>query len=196
MNLSELRNLIRAYTLRDDLTDTLINGFVTLAETKFRASIKHHLMETTVVLPIAAGTNYVTIPADFKEARSIELNGETITLTSIDERDGVGVCKPGYIISGNRIMIVPADVATGDVTLVYFALVPSLTEGAQTNWLIDRFPDVYLHSVLAAAYHFLDNERQMGTESQLLAGAIANVTASHMKAAYSGSTMRMPKGGL
>lgn len=197
MDLFDLRAYIRDHTIRADLSDALIGGFIAQAESGFRRDIpRHRLAEKCVELTANVTTGAAQVPADFREARSIHLDGRPLRLVSIDTRTKAKGTPAGYYISGDRLVLVPPPAESGGkVSLVYWATVPPLTEAAPTNWVLENFAPLYIHSVLMIAYGFLRDTEGQGQQAALYQNAIGTVASDHARSAYSGGTPQMPAGG-
>lgn len=177
MAITDYNSLIEAvegYTLRYDMP---LGTFIGLAESKFRPIISHYQQDTTVVLPIVGGK--ITLPADCLEAQFIRVNNYDTRQISLygGERyaDEVVYTQIGrtYEFDG------PDDISTA--TLIYRAEIPALTEAAPTNWLIEKFPEVYLHAVLGRAYRWLKDMESFALEEQSFQEAVALVTLDNIK---------------
>lgn len=185
-----------AFNTYSDLQQAIINyaeelspeepiaDFIALAEIELNGSIKHYRMETEVVL---TGVNAVVLPEDFLEARLIEIDGIEAERVSI--HGGTLTCGVGYYQVGNTYKIVPESTKPRTVRLVYYRAIPALSDQNTTNWLLKKFPNVYLRAALVQGYKFFDNERLEKAEQAALDKALALVDADHRRAAKSGNTL-------
>lgn len=182
---NDLKDTIADYILRSDAP---VASFITLAEADIQPILKHYLMEKTVVLSAASGR--VEFPADFLDARSIRIGG--VVAKPVSAFNAVLYKgEVGYFFDGNAIAFVGVSKFPVDVELAYFARVPALSETNQTNWLLTRFPAVYLHSSLARAYRWLKNTDAEELEKQTLTEAIGLLGEDHRRAMRSGNTIIM-----
>lgn len=195
-SLTTLRNTIRDRAARPDLSDSLINGFVTQAEGDIRRDIRvHRLMEKWVDLTANVTIGAAVLPADFKSARSVQLDGCPIHPVSIHTRTKRKGKPTGYFLSGDKLVLVPPPCESGGkVNLIYYSLVPALTDENQTNWLLDNFPNVYTHAVLARAYQWLQDPNGAAEETTLYGQALGTVIEDENRAQFSGGTIIAPVG--
>ncbi|WP_421423428.1 phage adaptor protein [Agrobacterium rosae] len=179
----DLKETISDYILRSDAP---VASFIALAEADIQPMLKHYMMEHTVVLPAASGR--VVFPPDFLEARSIRIDGVVAKPVSAYN----AVLYPGeigYFFDGNAIAFVGTTTFPVDVELAYYSRVPSLSASNQTNWLLTKFPAVYLHSSLARAYRWLKNTEAEVLEKQTLSEAIGLLGEDHRRAMRGGNTI-------
>lgn len=162
-----LKTAIAAKANRTDLTAHM-PGFVQNAEAHFNRELRHG-RNLYRFADFAFTSEYTAIPSDVIEMVAIELyiNGyrrrlepdmlpNQVNARGTDPGDPVGFSvHEGFI----RLSPPPRAATTGD--LYYFRGVPTITANdANTNWLLTRFPDVYLYrSMMEAALHMQDEKR-------------------------------------
>lgn len=172
MTYDEFISLIKSYTIRDDAP---IDGFIVRAESSLRPLARHYLSEKAAVLtPVG---NAVSLPADFLEFR--QLTGDTQLyrpITPVMAETVEGQC--GYYRQGNQIVFVGTPDAT--VTLLYQASFSGISSSS-SNWLFDRFPQVYVASVLKEFHRWTQNPEGMQLENQALQEALATVAADDQR---------------
>ncbi|AYD00918.1 hypothetical protein [Neorhizobium sp. NCHU2750] len=178
MTYDEFLSTIESYTIRS-INDMPFDGFVRRAESYLRTVTKHYLAETTVVLPIVAGA--IDLPADFIEIRSI---------TGAKRYKPVAVqaavlCENevGYYRSGNRLVFVGEPDET--IELLYWAAFADLTED-QSNWLFDRFPNVYISAVLKEFHRWQTDPEGVQIESAALQEALSIVAEDDRRGRQTG----------
>jgi hypothetical protein len=162
-NLPDLR-----LALSDWMTGQYVAGqldtFIALAESEFSRKLRCREMLRRSSANIRNA--YTTLPADFLQAQNITLQGATeitlrmITMDMADYQRGRLKGRPPEfaVISGKEIEVVPAPQDPASVVeMVYYARVPSLSDVAPTNWLLSKYPDLYLNAALCAAQPYLAN---------------------------------------
>ncbi|MDT4865439.1 hypothetical protein FQZ97_1002400 [compost metagenome] len=145
-------------------------------------------MEAEVTLESVG--NVVSLPADFLEARRVLIDGtlaKPISVYGSQLRAG----EVGYFQSGNGYSIAPPQIEPRTVTLTYYKRLPALSDAAPTNWLITKFPNVYLAATLVRAYRWLKNPEEEAGEKQSLQEALAEVAADHARAVNSGNPIEL-----
>ena len=58
------------------------------------------------------------------------------------------------------IELVPAPTTNTDLALTYYASIPALADD-DTNWLLDKAPDLYLYASLLEAAPYLKNDQRI-----------------------------------
>lgn len=136
------------YSGRDDVAH-LFSRFVSLAEAKINRVLRVGQMEASATIEIVDGNG--DLPGDFLEARMVlGTAGQGLSAWSLQElqrRYGTtGGLSRGYSIVGGVIQARPT--SSGNITLSYYARIPSLTPSSPTNWLLQQAPDAYLYAVV------------------------------------------------
>jgi hypothetical protein len=81
---------------------------------------------------------------------------------------------------------------SGDRTVTYFAALPTLTtNNATTNWLLIRYPDVYLYAVAVEAAKHLKDADLLAVSKQMLADSLRSVKIDDDRARWSNTTVRV-----
>lgn len=190
MNLRELKAAVASYAVRTE-EELPLALLITLAESKFTASVKHRLAERQQDIAVTKGARSFPLPADFQAARSIKIAGRPLVLASIDVLDGSPGCTDRYAIVGNAVHLHSAPAEAVTIALTYYARVPALTEAAPTNWLLTAFPDVYLYAALVEFAIWSQDADAQARYPALLGVALGNLAADHTRSAYSGSTLQV-----
>ena len=164
MSYDELIELIQTYTIR---TDIPVEMLMRLAEASLRPIAKHYLAEKTVTLTVT--DEIAELPTDLLEIRAI--TGaigkiyKPISPVATELYDG----EIGYYRVGDSISFVPHSASTVDaqVTLLYRYSFPNLTD-TQSNWLFERFPNIYVRAILKEANRWLKDAEGVATEDAAL----------------------------
>lgn len=159
---SELLTELDAFLNRSDLT-ARIPTFIKLFESRVSRILRTPEMEEEYTFAIAAGVNTYALPSDFLGARAVYYDDEellavspAVSRSNYDPDEGIPVA---YSIVGTDMVLVPTPNASDTVTLIYLQKVPALTEDAPTNWLLSKYPDLYLYGTLTiASAHIRDDE--------------------------------------
>jgi len=130
--------------------------FATLFEAALNRKLRTHDMERSAVAFILSGTDniYGGLSADYLENRSIYL--QTSPKKTVLKPASIDIIRSQYDYSGipkffaileDDIVIGPY--ANGDYVAIleYYAKIPSI-ETNNTNWLLTKYPDVYLYGML------------------------------------------------
>lgn len=149
--LAELRTAVTNWSHRGDLTTSLIDEFIALAESDLQVRAKLTQWDTEASVTITAGSG--PLPSDFASMVSVQYGNESTTLTQVSPAKyefllaATDAATPiNYAIIGSTLRVVP--IATGTAQIVYSARFTPLTNGAPTNSLLTLFPDAYLNGAM------------------------------------------------
>lgn len=169
---SDLKSAISNWFMgRSDLASNA-DDFIDLAESYFNLMLRCREMETTETL--TPSSNVCTLPTDYLEYKRVtELASPRRKLAYITE-DAADALYPfrdaglanHFTIIGNSLQALP--LSTNDIELTYYQKVPALSDGAPTNWLLTRAPNIYLHGCLFYAAEFVKDSEEMVKEGALM----------------------------
>lgn len=164
MTYEELLETIQNYIIRDDAP---VESFIRRAETSLRTVARHYLSEKAVKLTVGVG-GCVSLPSDFLEIRTITgtKTYRPIAVANAKLKDD----EVGYYRVGNKLHFVGKPDAK--VGFLYYASFPDLN-ATQSNWLFDRFPNVYLAAVLKESYRWEKDAEGVAIEQAALSEALA-----------------------
>lgn len=159
---------------------------VKLAEASFNRRLRCREQMTTATITIASGT--ATLPVDLEEivgvydgAGTEYINQPVQSLQQVQDRGY-------YAISGSSI------IAKSDetLTLQYYAKLPTITDSmADSNWLLQRHPGLYLYGVsFEAAKHLADADMAQAV-NQILEMEYAAVEAADASSRYARARVRV-----
>lgn len=149
-----------ADTLDRDDVETRLPRWLKLVEARLNRLLDDPDMETSTTLT----GDGATLPADYGSMVSIgTADGNRLTSMGPSEYAAIlpasGVSRY-YTIREGKVYYVPG---SANVTLVYRRSIPPLTVGNDTNWLLERAPDLYLYGVLLQAEAWdANNEHAVG----------------------------------
>ena len=163
---------------RQDLTDQ-IPAFVRFAESQFNRELRVRDMQVRAYTTSA--NELVELPDDWLEHYSLTTADggvlEYMTEANSNRAKGDGLAGEtfGYTVIGNAIELVPAPGADMELRMVYYARIPHLGPTQPSNWLLAKYPDVYLYSVLVQSMPYLKDDARLATWIQLRAGMIESM---------------------
>jgi len=177
---------------RDDLSDK-IPTFIQLAEARLKRLLSMPDMETTVTLTAAAS---VPLPADFNSVRSLYLTTtprQLVTPVAPADFYGRPFDTPGlptiYAIVDGNLVFSPAPDASTPAVMTYLATIPSLGTSQETNWLLTKYPDIYLYASLVQAEFYGWNDDRLTLIKGALDEAIAEANSDGNRQRYSGAPL-------
>lgn len=152
------------YIARDDL-EGYYPTFIQLAEKRLNSGLKALGMQGEVALT-ASATGEVALPTDYIEWVSLSwmaANGRPRRLRYVEPNSPEFTFRhrPNgdpqfYTVSANMLRLAPG--RAGNLELVHYKRIPSLTADAPTNWLITTAPQLYLYATLGESYVFQKDE--------------------------------------
>jgi len=161
-------DIVLFYKNRTDIAASA-NSIIAYSESYLNTKLRCREMETVVTLtPVS---NVCTLPSDYLEYKrvvevaSIRRRLEYITEDAVDAlyptRDS-GLSS-NFTIVGNSLTALP--MSSNDIELTYYQQIPALSESNTTNWLLTRFPNLYLHTGLMYAAELTKDEEQLTKEA-------------------------------
>jgi hypothetical protein len=146
---------------RDDLT-ARVPDFIRLTEVRLNRILEDPDMEVAIDT-VAAGA-YTALPADFGSMVSVTTGQGALAAMGAADFAGIDSSVSGipryYTIVEGSITFAPAN-ATASIHMVYRRSIPPLTADDDTNWLLERAPDVYLYGALVQASAFLSEDDRL-----------------------------------
>ena len=159
---TSLKDSIADWIARDDLT-SVIPDFVVQFEAEANLRLRVRDQETVTTLTTTLGV--VALPSDYLAWRRVynTTNGtrreleyvHPSYLTALYPTSAAGDPKSFTIDAGNLIILPYNDTASA-ITFDYYKVVPPLASNA-SNWLLTKWPNVYLNGSLAEAYKYIKN---------------------------------------
>ena len=189
-NYSQLQASIANWLNRDDLTAT-IPDFITLAEARFNRELRTQQM--IVRKEATSDKQYVQLPADWLEAKNIQVGTTVLEYKTMDDLDRLRAANLTgpvryYTIVGLSLELLPAPNDDIDIEMAYYQQIPALS-ASSTNWLLTKAPDLYLYGALSEAAQYLDNDERAPLWDTRVATTIESINAEAKKAEVSGSRL-------
>ena len=198
---AELQTATANWLDRTDLT-ARIPEFIELAEANFNRQIRQPDMVTRND-SFSIASRYTTLPTDTLEIVRIVVDLtpvivlEYLTPEEISERRAAMTAtgKPYYFTviggSSNQLEVVPSPDSTYTASIVYYTRIPTLTDSATTNWLLDSHPDIYLFGTLVEAEPYLKNDERMPMWTTRLDKALNDLGLQGQRERHTASGLRM-----
>ncbi len=195
---AELKTAIANFLARDDLTNR-IPEFIELAEGRINRELETREQEKRATATLSSGNEYVSLPADLRQIRSVKLNQTpivTLTYLSPDQldqeysSDGSGT-PASYSIVGQEIKIRPKPDSTMTAEIIYIGNVDALSDANTSTTLLIRSPDVYLFGALHFAYDYLLDTANAQLYNQKFNNALESVRYDEQRSTYSQGRLQM-----
>ncbi len=166
---SDLKASVADWLHRDDLS-AAITDFVALAEARINNELFCQQQITSTTLTTVSGTSTVTLPTDWLRIIRANVSDQYQALELISPHKfdqlyadaSTGVPRH-YLIEADSLVLGPTPSSAYTIELTYYAEIPALSDSATTNWLLTRWPNVYLFGALceSAPYTGDDSRLQM-----------------------------------
>lgn len=168
-NYSDLKNSIRSWSAKSTsvFTDDIVSDMIAIAEAKINRILTDPNGHNVVALTVTAGDPLVVLPSDINEQSVIwyDYGGyrkvidpfSPAQLASANGYTGTGPPLFYNVEQANKIRLTPAPDAAYSMYLSYFAEVPNLSGSNTTNWMLTKYPDIYLVACLEQAERFMKN---------------------------------------
>ena len=132
---AELKTAIANFLARDDLTAT-IPTFIQLAEGRMSRELETREQEKRATTSLTSGDQYVTLPVDLREVRSVKLNTNPVKVlsyyspTSLDASYGTDAAgRPeGYSIVGAEMKVRPIPDSAYEMEILYVGTLPAISD--------------------------------------------------------------------
>lgn len=176
-----LKTEVAAWLHRNDLTDR-IPTFIEFATNRLSRSITSPRMEASTTLSVVNGV--ASIPGNFRSAIAMTLGTvEYKAITAADLRamnqGGIRPTYPVYSIVNNQFNVYPAE--SSSPTLIYSVQLTNLVADADTNWVLQDYPDVYLMAALAEARKFVLDDTRLVQYEQMTIARIAELNRNELR---------------
>lgn len=155
MDYANLKTQISDWTHRTDLA-AYLDTFIDLTEAEINNKLRMSEMEDRATT--TATSEYIPLPGGFLEMRNIQLNTSpvrTLEYRTPYEMDRLNQAQSGnptrYTIIGDEIQLYPVP-ASAEVEITYYKSITPIDGTTTTNFVLNRFPMVYLHGCLKHAY--------------------------------------------
>ncbi|HYE25095.1 MAG TPA: hypothetical protein VEG32_07840 [Clostridia bacterium] len=189
---SELQQQVSDFLARSDLAD-FIPTFINMAEDWFNygtddmAPLRVREMEEVEELEPTSGA--CDVPDDFlQHIRAVEVGSIRRVLSYItpDQAEFRHATRDGgipvdFTIVGSSLYMFP--LSSNDIELTYYAKIPQLVT-AETNWLLQKAPTLYLRATLAVAADFIKDNEEAAKNLMLTKALMAGLNRSDMIGRY------------
>jgi len=178
--LTNLQDDIKGYTEVGDnvFTSSVLNKFIQNAENRIFRSVDADLERCYATANLIIGNRYVTIPADLRNIRYVQLTDSSGNQVFLNQRDPSFMAEyyktpntqsssiPKYYGNWdeNFWVVAPTPNATYSITLAYNKEPTSLTDATVSGtgtYLSNKYQDLLLYASLVNAYGYLKGPTDM-----------------------------------
>lgn len=203
---SDLKTSIANFAGRTDLT-SLIPDFIALAHAQINRDLRDHPRMQKRDPNFSVSAEYVALPQDFSEIRSMYLNSGGTARAELSMQYDNWVAsetsaEPRYVtVVGSQgaqdremLRFGPPPDSTYVYTLEYIAKLPALTNSNDHNWVLDNHPDAYLYGALVALATYLKDADAASGYSAVYGNAMGEILKAAHRTRSFGPPMRAQPG--
>lgn len=162
---SDLKQAIQDWKARSDLA-TKADDFIDLAEAFFNVKLRQLQMEKQDTLATTANEPLVILPTDYLGMINLSLSDDPapldmVSLKYIDDRFQVAqASRPRYYAlqydeGVAKVKLAPEPDSVYTLNINYFYGIEPLSDSNTTNWLLTKYPNLYLSACLYEACKYL-----------------------------------------
>jgi hypothetical protein len=194
-NYSDLKTSVLSWLNRtgDTYLSSQASDIIVLTEARLNRLL---LVNERLIEATGTFADPLPVPADLWTVKSIvwETGGGEIPLRAVSlEEYAMHVSSAGYPAVytefNGELLIAPT--ASGDYILRYYAKIPALSDNNTTNWLLTKYPDVYLWGALSEASSFINSDAKVQKFEAKFVTAIAEILRDNESRRLGGSLLRM-----
>lgn len=187
---AELKTAIADFLNRDDLT-AVIPTFISLAEAQIARDVRHWKQEKRVTTSV--DERYENLPNDWLEIKLVALTtGKMLQTVSMSEMADMRAASstaatPRYVrLTADQIEFYPTPSAATDISMLYYARTPALSDTDTTNWLLADAPDVLLYGALVHSAPYLTDDARTSIWGALYQAGVEKLNLESQKGQTAG----------
>lgn len=191
---AELKTAMADFLNRDDLT-AVIPTFISLAEAQIARDVRHWKQEKRVTTSV--DERYENLPNDWLEIKLVALTTgkmlQTVSMSEMAEMRAASgtAATPRYVrLTADQIEFYPTPNAATDISMLYYARIPALSDTETTNWLLTDAPDVLLYGALMHSAPYLTDDARVPVWNSLYQAGVEKLNLESQKGRTAGP-MRM-----
>lgn len=191
MDYGSLKGTVLDWIARQDISDSVFEGFTTIVEQTIAAELRCYDLEGTYVdeieSPEDSGFCSITLPADFREARVVSVGDKPLMYIE-PQRFLSNEYNGGFTIVAGK-MLFGRSAGSGKVSVIYYKRVPHINLENLTNAIIEKYPNVYLFGCLREAYSYISDNDKASLYDTRFTRALEEAKYDADTGAYSGSVL-------
>ncbi len=186
----ELKTAIADFLNRDDLT-AIIPTFISLAEAQIARDLRHWKQEKRVTTSV--DERYENLPNDWLEIKLVALSTgkmlQTVSASEMSERRSQSdiAAEPRLVrMTADQIELYPTPSTATDISMLYYARIPALSDADPSNWLLTDAPDVLLYGSLVHSAPYLTDDNRASIWGALYQSGVDNLNLESQKGRITG----------
>lgn len=187
---AELKTAIADFLNRDDLT-AVIPTFISLAEAQIARDVRHWKQEKRVTTSV--DERYENLPNDWLGIKLVALTTgkmlQTVSMSEMAEMRAASgtAATPRYVrLTADQIEFYPTPNAATDISMLYYARIPALSDTDTTNWLLTDAPDVLLYGALVHSAPYLTDDARASIWGALYQAGVEKLNLESQKGQTAG----------
>lgn len=162
---SDLKTKVGAYLGRTDLSSQIDDGIM-LFESEYNSRRSIWRKQAVASIATVAETTTANLPNDYETMVSLERVGYPgrIQVTTVEGikayRVGAGEPDKAAVYPGDKLIFAPTPDAAYTYEMIYNARLDGLDGSTSTNWLIEKYPHIYLYGVLFHMLEYVQDEQR------------------------------------
>jgi hypothetical protein len=192
-NYTDLQASVASWINRADLTPQ-IPDFISIAESVIADDVRVREMLVSGTLATTPNVQEVALPVGWLEFRSVRFNGEPLEPVTPDELRRNRNLRVGelveYSIDGANMLVSGTQTVAQTMDVSYYKKLDALSL-TFTNFLLTKYPQIYLYGALAQAALFMIDDPRAATWQGVYDAAVTKANDSSKKALISGGPLRM-----
>ena len=183
----DLKVAVAEHAGNRNLSDVM-DRFTLMAEAWLNQKLRAREQMTDATITFTNGV--APVPADFLEMISLfDPQGCALVAGSIADTKWPNSQYRRYAIDGSTVLMYGLNGDSRNIS--YYQSLPTLTTSSSTtNWLLTKYPHVYLYAVGMEAAKFLRDANLSQATSTLLTAALADMKVDDDRARWSNATVR------
>jgi hypothetical protein len=192
---SSLQTAVGNWLHRTDLTG-VIPDLIALGEQRMNSDIVARDMDTTVTLTTVAGNPLIATPSDVLE--SVRMTIQTTPNRTLNylapeaiknQFSSIDTGAPeAYTVLGNNFEFAPVPDSAYSIEYIYRQRIPALSVSTTTNWLLTKWPYVYLYAALVESAPYLGQDQRIAVWEGKYQDLVDNINKIDW---YTGTSMRV-----
>ena len=191
---AELQDAIASWLNKPEVAQS-VPTFIALAEAQIARDVRHWKQEKRVTTSV--DERYENLPNDWLEIQLVALTtGKMLQTVSMSEMAAMRAASdtaatPRYVrLTADQIEFYPTPSAATDISMLYYARIPALSDTETTNWLLTDAPDVLLYGALMHSAPYLTDDARVPVWSSLYQAGVKTLNLESQKGRTAGP-MRM-----
>ena len=192
---TSLKSSIAQWLHRTDL-DSIIPDLIGIAEQRMNSDINARDMETAVTLYTVADSKTITAPDDIIESVRMTLQTSPNRLLNylapeplVTQFANQASGEPqAYTVYGSQFEFGPVPSSVYEIEYVYRQKIPPLSTENPSNWLLAKWPYVYLYGALLASAPYLGQDQRVVVWQKEYQEMVDNINQIDW---YTGTSMRV-----